>query len=291
MRIFQALVILLLLANNIYALDFNRLGGTFTMVGAIEKDDSIKFLVELGTLEVPPTAFHITSNGGNLEEAMRIGEVIRESHIPVWTGEECDSACVFIYASGVERDAQGKIGLHRPYFDKLYFSNLTAMDAKKQYHELQLKSAEYLKNMEVSQTIIDRIFQTGSTEVDMLDKDAANKLFGSRSPFYEEWLTAKCGKFTDEQHRVLKSWSYLQAARATVAIAKDESISKSESFGSNIYELIEGGKLAFQLEKAGMLDSYIELSKLHNKCEKEAKSAHIYSFHKSIQKYVLDLIK
>ena len=280
-----------MLASNVSAMDFGQLGGTFTMHGEIEKDDSVKFIVSLASWENPPTVFHISSKGGNLDEAMEIGQIIRSSQIPVWTGEECFSACVFIYASGVSRDAQGKIGLHRPYFEKKYFANLTSLEAKEKYEELKEQSIAYLKELEVSQSLIDRMFKTGSTEVDILDADEANKLFWTQSPFYEEWLTAKCGKYTDEQSKVLNSWWNLQAARATLAIAEDESIPKADNFGSNIQELIDGSQLALQIEKAGMLQPYIDLSEIHQKCENKAETSHVYGFHRSLQKYLQELRK
>lgn len=273
------------------AMEFSRLGGTFLMEGEIEKNDSIEFLFALTSWEEPPTIFHINSKGGNLDEAMMIREVVRESQIPIWSGSECYSACVFIYVAGVERDARGKIGLHRPYFDKKYFSGLSSLEAKKKYAELKQISIEYLNTMEVSQSIIERIFQTGSTEVDIVEADEANRIFGFRSPFYEEWLTARCGKYTEEQSRVLDSWSNLLAARATIQVAQDDSLPKAENYGSNIQELIKKGQLAFQLEKAGMLKPYIELSEIHNECERQAENSHVYGFHRSLQQYVQNLYR
>ncbi len=291
MKTIYSVLLFMMLANNVNAMDFHQLGGTFTMQGEIEKDDWINFMISLASWDDPPTVFHISSKGGDLDEAMKIGRIIRNSEIPVWTGDECFSACVFIYASGVERYARGKIGLHRPYFDKEYFANLTSIEAKRKYDELKQESIAYLKELEVAQSLIDRMFQTGSTEVDILEADEANKLFGTRSPFYEEWLTAKCGKYTEEQLKVLSSWGSLQAARATLAIAKNESIPKADDFGSNIQELIRGAQLALQLEKAGTLEPYVELSEIHQKCEDEAVNTHVYEFHRSLQKKLLELSK
>ena len=278
-----------MLSSYVNAMGFGREGGTFIMLGEIEKEDSLKFITSLASWDNPPTIFHISSKGGSLDEAMKIGKIIRSSQIPVWSGEECHSACVFIYASGVERYALGKVGLHRPYLDKDYFANLSSLDAKEKYNELKQQSIKYLKEIEVAQALIDRMFQTGSTEIDIIDAEEANKLFGTQSSFYEEWVTAKCGKYTGEQERILSSWGNLKAARATLAIAENESAPKAENFGSNIRKLIEEAQLALQLEKAGMLESYIELSEIHQKCVAKAENAHVYSFHKSLQKWLLDL--
>jgi len=286
MKYYIPLLLVLIFSSTCSALDFGRLGGTFTMDGEILEGDTVNLLIELSKWEVPPTVFHITSPGGDLGEAMLIGEIIRESQIPVWSGDECSSACVFILASGVERSVFGKLGLHRPYFDKSYFANLTSTQAKDKYEELKEASIDYLKKMEVKQSIIERIFETDSTNVELLEKDEANKLFGYQSQFYEEWLTAKCGKFTPEQTKIIKSYWSLVAALQTYQVMNDPSIPKTEDFGSNLDELMENGKLAYELQKANLLQPYIELSENHKKCTEKAVSRHVYSWHKVLKKFL-----
>lgn len=289
-RIF-AILCFAILANSSNAMDLGRVGGTFTMHGEIEKGDATEFLAFLVSWGVPPTVFYITSMGGDLNEAMAIGALIRESQIPVWTGDKCYSACVFIYVAGVKRDARGKIGLHWPCFDKNHFSGLNSIQAKEQYNELKKKSIQYLDEMGVSENIISRVFKTDSTHVDIISAKEANQLFGTVAPFYEEWLTAKCGKYTDRQLSVIKSWGYLKAARATIAAARDKTVPKSENFGSNLQELVKKAQLALQMERTGKLEPYIELSKKHNECEAKVEDSYAFGFKKALKKYVDDLIK
>jgi hypothetical protein len=287
----KALLLLLILGvTNAQALEFGRAGGTFTMTGSIEEGDSANFLFELYEWDVPPTVFFIDSTGGSLNDAMLIGDFIRRSYIPVWSGDKCYSACVFIYIAGAEREAQGEIGLHRPYFDKNYFANLTPAMAEEKYKEIEQDSIKYLKKMGVSQIIIERIFNTGSTEVDILTPKEALIAFGETLPFYEEWLTAKCGKYTEEQSRVLNSWSNLIAARATLQVARNDALPKSDDFGSNFPELMRNAQLAIQMEKAGMLQPYIELSNVHNKCIKKAEDSHAYAFHRAVKSELEDIM-
>ena len=289
MRSFLLVLFIISIASSASAIEYSRLGGSFLMDGEITKGDTIKFLTEFASWENPPTIFHINSKGGDLNEALKIGRIIRDSQIPIWSGEECYSACVFIFSAGVERYAQGNIGLHRPYFDKLYFSGLSSSEAKLKYEELKKESINYLKEMSVNQQIIDRMFATDSTNVDILNKEEANNVFGNILPFYEEWITAKCGKFTDEQIKVLSSLASLKAARMTVAISQDSDIPKSEGFGSNVEKFMEDAQLALQMEKAGMLEPYIELSEIKDKCVEKATNKHIYSFHYTIKHYLLEL--
>ena len=112
------------------------------MYGDIIEGDFESFLRNFTKLEKPPTAFYIESQGGNLIEAMKIGSFIKGSQIEVRTGDYCYSACVFIFAAASKRLALGELGLHRPYFDKKYFAELNAIEAKKKY-EVRLCEPNY----------------------------------------------------------------------------------------------------------------------------------------------------
>tara|TARA_R110001592_G_scaffold215036_1_gene468375 strand:+ start:867 stop:1694 length:828 start_codon:yes stop_codon:yes gene_type:complete len=267
-------------------MEFGRLGGTFTMHGEIEPGDSIAFVKDLISWDYPPTIFHIESPGGDLAEAMQIGRIIRDSHVPVWTGEECSSACVFIYVSGVERLARGRVGLHRPYFGPQYFSGLTSAQAKKKYADLRRAVEGFLKEMEVSNVIKQRIFETGSNEMDFISESESNRIFGEISPFYDEWLAAKCGRLSPHEQKVIDSWANLVAARSVLTIAADDTIPKSEAFGSNFSELMEASLLAFRMEQAGTLQPFKDTSKRHSECRESAAEKHIYSFHRALKKYM-----
>ena len=126
MEIFRNLLLAAMLLStsmNVLSLDFSRLGGTFAMSGDIKPGDYEKFVQNLKSWEHPPTIFWIESNGGSVIDAIKIGSLIKESFIPIWTGEYCHSSCFLIYASGVERIAEGDIGIHRVYYDKEFTLN------------------------------------------------------------------------------------------------------------------------------------------------------------------------
>lgn len=283
---FLCSVALITLSSATSAMEFGRLGGTFTMYGEIEPGDSVAFVKALIDWEHPPTIFHIQSTGGDLAEAMQIGRIVRDSHIPVWTGDECLSACVFIYASGIERFARGEVGLHRPYFGPHFFAGLTALEAERHYEDLREASEEFLREMGVSSAIVERMFETGSNEIDMLSESESNRLFGKRAPFYDEWLAAKCGRLSLDEQRVIESWSNLKAARATLSIAVDDAIPKSDSFGENISDLIKASLLAFRMEQAGTLQPYKDAAKRLSECEENAVNRHVYSFHTALKNYM-----
>lgn len=73
---------------------------------------------------VPFIFAKLDSPGGDIIEALAIGREVRRRFMltGVVRKMECDSACVFILAAGVERVGDGKVGLHRPAFDPTFFA-------------------------------------------------------------------------------------------------------------------------------------------------------------------------
>lgn len=57
----------------------------------------------------------LDSSGGQVEDAIRAGDVIGESGWTIWVreGSVCHSACVFVLAAGDNRMISGKVGIHR----------------------------------------------------------------------------------------------------------------------------------------------------------------------------------
>lgn len=273
------LVVLLSFAfNNSFALEFSRIGGTLAMSGKIEKNDWEKFLVEFTSWDVAPTIFHIDSPGGNITEAIKIGTLIRESYIPVWSGEKCLSACVFIFVAGVERRAEGAVGLHRPYYEKEYFKDLNVDEAKKKYEELKSHSISYLLKMGVPQQVINRIFQTSSSNIDYIAQSDVSSVLGYRLPFYDEWLTAKCGGYTSQESKVIGSYVLFSAMRDAAVLGIP-----IEGLPENA---LEEAKLAEEMEKSGTLKPYIEIKNKYEKCIDKSSNGYIISYHKAVQKMV-----
>jgi hypothetical protein len=278
-----AALILLTFSSLSQALSYSQQGGTFNMSGEIKKGDFHSFVKAFASWDAAPRVFHITSGGGNLDEAMKIGDFIATSNIPVWVWNECNSACVFIYASGVKRDVRGKIGLHRPYFSGEYFSSLTSLEAEKKYNELKLRASFFLKKVGVSQDLITRMFSTSSKNIDYISAENANKQFGTTSDFYEEWLIAKCGEPTLSEQKIITSIGYLDAARMGILALDDPDIPKSNDFEDNLRDSMDKGRLALTLDRNDMLQPYRNLSERHYTCTSKASDSHINGFHLTIK--------
>jgi hypothetical protein len=157
----------------------------------------------------------LTSSGGSVDDAMKIGRLIRKDLIktkaahennpdspkgngrfydfekgPSWCHDgpssycHCASACFLIWSAGVERYGSS-LGLHRP--------TTTSTDTpsnEASHHRLLLDTAAYLKEMEVPDRFIQLMVNTVSTEIRWLSGREAKSL--EQVPSIAEWLTAAC---------------------------------------------------------------------------------------------------
>lgn len=195
--------------------------------GAIEKGDFQK--VETMSRKIVNSGnevvFHLNSSGGDLAEAIRIGQFVKKlsartelngitTHDPSEANTKCYSACFIIFVSGSIRgyrsenllfDQSGNnivkrtpiIGIHRPYFDQGEYSKLTADQARIDYQNLSDAVRTYLESVSVSTEIVDEMFAHSSTEIRYISKEEYDKKIGGKQPFFEEWLIAQCGQLTE----------------------------------------------------------------------------------------------
>ncbi|WP_323001805.1 hypothetical protein [Denitromonas sp.] len=149
----------------------------------------------------------LASPGGDMIEAMKIGELIRELKLSVWAPSKngllfpavsnranavCASACFYLYAAGVQRRGE-VVGIHRPYLPQ---ATLAAMelDAAAQAQSVALGiSREFLTRAGVPQSIIEHIASIASNQIVWLTADELSSLNGF-IPEFDEWFKAKCAK-------------------------------------------------------------------------------------------------
>lgn len=91
------------------------------------------------------------------------------------------------------------MGLHRPYFEKEAFATLTPSKAAQAYQNLEKAVRAYLAEMGAPQDLVDRMFKSASTDIDLIPDDEFRHYYKSEESFMEEWLIAKCGA-TGEQN-------------------------------------------------------------------------------------------
>jgi hypothetical protein len=102
---------------------------------------------------------------------------------------DCASACFLIWASGVTREGNF-VGVHRFRFDEMYFGSLSPSEAKMKYAEAETVFRSYLAKLNVSASIVDRLFATDSKSMYYLSK--ADLQLIQSTPYLEELTEAKC---------------------------------------------------------------------------------------------------
>ena len=207
----NVLLLLCLMSPSIYAAEMKIIKGDNLLVeGEIEHGDYkrlVDVVLDYGKI---PSGVVITSSGGDIVEAMKIGRFIRKNHLYVFVIQPCDSACAFIVFSAVTRKG-GEVGLHRPYYEPAYFSKLSSEEASNKYKELDREVRIFLAEMNVPTIIIDKIFSIPSSEIEQLKVSAYNNLAGESPPAQSEWLAARCGAFEENERQDYKYTSTLVA--------------------------------------------------------------------------------
>ena len=176
--------------------------------GQIVQGDYDQFLDIYGSgrIETPrgdlyPSYLRLSSPGGDLTEAIKIAEFVERLKIEVSMAGPCNSACFFVLVGSPKRRFAVSVGLHRPYFDRQYFSSLSANEAQNQYSELLVASKTWLERRFVSSYLIDKMINTSSFDAFVLSFDEIRRELGETSVVHEEWIAASCGFLTEEETR------------------------------------------------------------------------------------------
>lgn len=188
---------LLLLPNCSRAMEFSFKYGVMEMSGEIKTGDGKKFGLFLkSNLEAyrkSRRSVFLTSNGGNLIEALSIAAQLREIYPIVDITGKCASACFFIYLSSVKRlPIFGDLGIHRPYFDPRYFSELSFDKARESQALLTKTINSILEENEIPQKLIEIMRETSSADVYWLSTRERGEWIKFHPTWYEETLIARC---------------------------------------------------------------------------------------------------
>jgi len=148
------------------------------------------------SIDLPRVTVYLDSDGGNVLEAMKIGRIIRKEMLStvVDVNKACSSACVLLFASGVERDMLygAKLGLHRPYFPQDLFAGLSYEDSQELYKRITADVAAYLDEMGATPDLIGRMLAISSKDVLFISRDEAQS-YGIEGgfPAFNEWVRAR----------------------------------------------------------------------------------------------------
>jgi hypothetical protein len=204
---------------------------------------------------------YLRSKGGNVDEAMKIGAIIRrlrlETDVPVWdVGKQpintikidhqenliCASACFLVYAAGATRFGN-YLALHRPYLPREEAKKINDAEYEALQKQWVPKVKAYLVDMEIDQYWIDRMFAASSQDRYMPTwAEADSKLHHLMGivPSLEEIVLSKCNQDPDVDRKL----SALRNAPGSLSVDNQE---KSK-------RLIEESMVFFQCEKTVLDD-------------------------------------
>lgn len=138
----------------------------------------------------------LASPGGDLLEAIRIGNFLRKTFTPVFVNPKvgkCASACFLIYVAAVRRSGvASSLGIHRPYFSPLDFGRLPLEEVQKKHDQLMAAVKSHLQAQQVPHYLIDKMFSLASTEVYWLNEDDLDSL-GLRANWWDQVMVDRCG--------------------------------------------------------------------------------------------------
>jgi hypothetical protein len=126
-------------ANGLVRLRYRgRIAGDFTTL--VERVASMAARMGIGT-----RILDIDSSGGQVEDAIRAGDVIAESgwKIVVRPDAVCHSACVLILAAGDDREIAGPVGIHR--IIRIQSNATSRAELSKELREVHGQMEDYLQ--------------------------------------------------------------------------------------------------------------------------------------------------
>ena len=182
------------------------------LVGQIAKGDYNKILEFYREHHPFLGQFRLNSSGGNVTEAIKIGQFFRKYLITAWApicpsngsavlwrvckgqGCTCASACALIWFGAIHR--HGSVGLHRPFTEDPTFRAMSPTEASAVYRTVLNSVSRYLEEMEVPRPMIDAMAATGSAEIRWVEFDEELE----RPPSIAEWEKASCGSLTIQEN-------------------------------------------------------------------------------------------
>lgn len=135
---------------------------------------------------------YINSPGGLIAAAMEIGFMVSKAELAVAVLENCESACLFVYAAGTTRAGIDRIGIHRPFAKDIPTEDLTYSEYLQYYDGLTDRMKVYLKRFGVSPAVVDRMNAVPSDKMVYLTSAEAESLgLGGKNIAHWEYMKAK----------------------------------------------------------------------------------------------------
>ena len=173
---------------NAFALDIRHNGNFISLSGEIIPNDFNDFYKATSNKKIVP--IYLNSGGGHVEEAIKIGTLIRAKGYETRLAQNatCASACVLIFAGGIIRsaDQSSKIGLHmtssiyndattKNVTDLIEAEGKNAVPYIVSFFEassakITMRQVAYLLKMGVSLRLLEHSISVHHTDIDWLTK-------------------------------------------------------------------------------------------------------------------------
>lgn len=216
--------------------------------GKIEPGDFDTFIRILRENQGKISTVYVFSPGGDYYEAMKIGRAMRALELasqvpmrnpsgrPVCDNDgfsptpkdpnncTCASAGFFIHIGAIHRGGT-YLAVHRPYFKKGKFGELSQVDAQKAFNALQESARAYMEEMGVPKHIQEDVLGTPSERALVLDEKTVKTYFWQEIPYRHEWIRNRCSKLSDSERQRVENYS---RRLLRVRSASDADLSKAE---------------------------------------------------------------
>lgn len=247
--------------------------------GNIEPGDFETFIRIAKENQGQISGVYLFSPGGDFYEAMKIGSAMRalelssqvpmrsESGRPICDDDvlsspkpktanncTCASACFFIHIGAIHRGGTF-LAVHRPYFEKGKFGELSQADAQKYFEALQESARTYMEEMGVPKHIQEDVLGTPSERALVLDDKTIKTYFWLELPYRHEWKKNRCSKLSESEAQRAEDYSRrLLKAEST----SDAVLSKAEwsDLSSLQKKQDEESRCDIEIEKQSRIDAY-----------------------------------
>ena len=148
---------------------------------------------------IPKRILDVDSAGGQVEDGIRAGDAIGDSHWTIWVreGSVCHSACVFILAAGDNRIVSGDVGIHR--IIRLHSAATTRAELEAELRTVHDNIKDYFARNGVDVAVADMMMTVPSAQLRLLTTDELRQYgLAGANPVQEDLerirLARKCGE-------------------------------------------------------------------------------------------------
>jgi hypothetical protein len=150
-------------------------------------------------MDIDKRILDIDSSGGQVEYAIRAGDVIAESGWTIWVREDaiCHSSCVLVLAAGDNRMISGKVGIHR--IIRLESEATSRAELNRELRDVHEKIELYLSRNGVAVAVADLMMTVPNRSLrlltaDELDQFGMEGINAAQDDLDRIQLARKCGE-------------------------------------------------------------------------------------------------